>query len=148
MALNDKKLEKMVQKSEQLKKRIRNDMEESKKIENEIKVMSYDNIVAEATSHGITLDDNFFDSVSIINELKANGIAAALFATLSTGTAVFAEETADVTTVPEVTEKPEETTTVISEAANENAASGEVTAETASSEQFSPDDVLKFFNLR
>ena len=76
MALNDKKLEKMVQKSEQLKKRIRNDMEESKKIENEIKVMSYDNIVAEATSHGITLDDNFFDSVSIINELKANGITA------------------------------------------------------------------------
>ena len=61
-------------------------------------------------------------------------LAAALFATLSTGTAVFAEETADVTTVPEVTEKPEETTTVISEAANENAASGEVTAETASSE--------------
>lgn len=74
-------------------------------------------------------------------------LAAALFATLSTGTAVFAEETADVTTVPEVTEKPEETTTVISEAANENAASGEVTAETASSEQFSPDDVLKFFNM-
>lgn len=53
-------------------------------------------------------------------------LAAALFATLSTGTAVFAEETADVTTVPEVTEKPEETTTVISEAPNENAASGEV----------------------
>lgn len=74
-------------------------------------------------------------------------LAAALFATLSTGTAVFAEETADVTTVPEVTEKPEETTTVISEAPNENAASGEVTAETASSEQFSPDDVLKFFNM-
>ena len=71
-------------------------------------------------------------------------LAAVLFATLSTGTAVFAEETADVTTVPEVTEKPEETTTVVSD----NAASGEVTAETASSEQFSPDDVLKFFNLR
>jgi len=70
-------------------------------------------------------------------------LAATLFATLSTGTAVFAEETADVTTVPEVTEKPEETTTVISE----NAASGEVTAETSSSEQFSPDDVLKFFNM-
>lgn len=70
-------------------------------------------------------------------------LAAALFATLSTGTAVFAEETADVTTVPEVTEKPEETTTVVSE----NAASSEVTAETASSEQFSPDDVLKFFNM-
>lgn len=70
-------------------------------------------------------------------------LAAALFATLSTGTAVFAEETADVTTVPEVIEKPEETTTVVSE----NAASGEVTAETASSEQFSPDDVLKFFNM-
>ncbi len=70
-------------------------------------------------------------------------LAAALFATLSTGTAVFAEETADVTTVPDVTEKPEETTTVISE----NAASGEVTAETSSSEQFSPDDVLKFFNM-
>lgn len=70
-------------------------------------------------------------------------LAAVLFATLSTGTAVFAEETADVTTVPEVTEKPEETTTVVSD----NAASGEVTAETASSEQFSPDDVLKFFNM-
>ncbi len=70
-------------------------------------------------------------------------LATALLATLSTGTAVFAEETADVTIVPEVTEKPEETTTVISE----NAASGEVTAETASSEQFSPDDALKFFNM-
>ena len=70
-------------------------------------------------------------------------LAAALFATLSTGTAVFAEETADVTTVPEVTEKPEETTAVT----NEKAASGEISAGTASPEEISPDDVLKFFSM-
>ena len=78
---------------------------------------------------------NFFNTI----------LAGMLFAALSTGAAVSAEETADtaVTTEPAVTTESETTTA----ASGDESVPGEVSAAAASSDQFSAEDMMKFFGM-
>lgn len=57
MAVNDKKIEKLIEKSTQLEKRIKEDTAEKKRIDMQIKLLSYDNLKAELGNHDMTMDD-------------------------------------------------------------------------------------------
>lgn len=57
MAINDRKIEKLKERSAQLEKRIKEDTVEKKRIDTQIKVLSYENLRAELSSHAMTADD-------------------------------------------------------------------------------------------
>lgn len=57
MAINDRKIEKLKERSAQLERRIKEDTAEKKRIDTQIKVLSYENLRAELSSHAMTADD-------------------------------------------------------------------------------------------
>ncbi len=68
------KLEKMKQKSEQLQRRIKNQKAQQKKIEDEIKILSYDSFMAEIGSNNITAEQ-FLRVSSLLSKLKEHNIS-------------------------------------------------------------------------
>lgn len=74
MAVNDKKIEKLIEKSAQLDKRIREDTAEKKRIETQIKLLSYDNLKAELSSHDMTTDD-YVRYAKLIRKMTDNGVS-------------------------------------------------------------------------
>lgn len=74
MAVNDKKIEKLIEKSAQLEKRIKEDMAEKKRIDTQIKLLSYDNLKAELGSHDMTTDD-YVRYAKLIRKMSDNCIS-------------------------------------------------------------------------
>mgnify|MGYP000883719599 FL=1 len=54
MAINDRKIEKLKERSAQLERRIKEDTAEKKRIDTQIKVLSYENLRAELSSYAMT----------------------------------------------------------------------------------------------
>lgn len=74
MAVNDKKIEKLIEKSAQLNKRIKEDTAEKKRIDTQIKLLSYDNLKAELSSHDMTTDD-YVQYARLIRKMSDNCIS-------------------------------------------------------------------------
>lgn len=74
MAVNDKKIEKLIEKSAQLDKRIKEDTVEKKRIDTQIKLLSYDNLKAELGSHDMTMDD-YVQYAKLTRKMSENGIS-------------------------------------------------------------------------
>lgn len=74
MAVNDKKIEKLIEKSAQLEKRIKEYTAEKKRIDTQIKLLSYDNLKAELGSHDMTTDD-YVQYARLIRKMIDNSVS-------------------------------------------------------------------------
>lgn len=74
MAVNDKKIEKLIEKSAQLDKRIKEDTAEKKRIDTQIKLLSYENLRAELSSHDMTPDD-YVQYAKLVKKMEDNSVS-------------------------------------------------------------------------